>query len=151
MWAVPPCLCNCNEIMALWQHTDFQFFLLIPHTVRICVQALQRGNQASSFPRKGLRGFIITMNTLDVVSPMILILRSSQGTSVTALVARTYRPAGSNGASIATLGRIPWVLHFKACLIKLTRLLPKILLSTLDGMIPSFPIRLQSLKHNPLP
>lgn len=105
MWALLPYLCNCNEMMALWLLIDFQFFLFIPMLLCVCVQALQRGNQAFSFPRWSVRGFIITMNTLDVISPVILILRSSQGTS--ALVDMTSSLEGSNRMIIVTLDLTP--------------------------------------------
>lgn len=59
-------------------------------------------------PRRGVRRFTVAINTLDVVSHLILILRESQ-VSVTALVGLAYSPAGRSGMNIASSDPTPQV------------------------------------------
>lgn len=73
----------------------------------VSVQALRSGNQAFRFLRRGVRGFTIAINTLDVVSPLIFILRESQGVSVTGLATLAYSPAGRSVMNIATSDPTP--------------------------------------------
>lgn len=56
-----------------------------------------------------MRGLTIAINTLDMVSPLILTLRESLGESVTALVSLAYSPAGRSALDIATSDPSPQV------------------------------------------
>lgn len=81
---------------ALWKFRVLVLLTTLP-------PPFQRGNQITRFSRRAVRGFTIAINTLSVVSPLILILRGCQETFVTVLVVMTYSPGGSNGMSTATL------------------------------------------------
>lgn len=62
--------------------------------------------------------------------------------SVTVMNSLSHSPVGYNGVSTTILDTIPQVLLFKACLTRLSSLLPNITLSLLDRWIPSLPNKL---------
>lgn len=138
MWAFLPCPFNDNEIMALWLHSHFWFFLLIPHASCIGVQAFQ--SKKLSLDRcKRIHHCHTHLWVVGICSHLGAQLRS-----IWCFFGLAWAIPQLDGITQALPSWIllSWVFQFKTYLTKLVSLLPKIPLPFQDRCIPSFPNRL---------